>query len=362
MAFSIQPRLAQQIVDTLKTICSHDINFINTDGRISASTDPDRVNSYHSGGHKAARLGEIVTIEEDDPAQDLRHGINMPIRFHGMTVAVIGITGVPEEVLRYANLAQRLTLLLLREHEIDSKNFDNRTQMDYLTRALINGETVDPAFIKEILENNGVRYESDIWRTAVIHLLPEHRSPLAAIEAAMKEMMGRMDNCLFTFLFPTEFVIIMRDCDLGEWTRELLKTAARFKDDIKIGIGSPRKLRRQNLSCQAARLAAASFATGDNFVTYDAIRMELLLAGVSEDAKNAYLKKCLSGLDSDDRELLIIYFTNEMSLKRTADSCYLHVNTLQYRLNRIRERCGLDPRRFHDAADLYTALRLGRMP
>ncbi len=42
MPLRIQTQLAQQIVDTLKTICSHDINFIDVGGRIAASTDPAR--------------------------------------------------------------------------------------------------------------------------------------------------------------------------------------------------------------------------------------------------------------------------------------------------------------------------------
>lgn len=34
--------LAQQIVDTIHDVCGYDINFINPEGRIYASTDPER--------------------------------------------------------------------------------------------------------------------------------------------------------------------------------------------------------------------------------------------------------------------------------------------------------------------------------
>lgn len=64
MPARIQTHLAQQIVDTLKTICSHDINFIDPDGRISASTDPARVGGYHSGGYEAARAGKLARMGE----------------------------------------------------------------------------------------------------------------------------------------------------------------------------------------------------------------------------------------------------------------------------------------------------------
>ena len=48
-------------------------------------------------------------------------------------------------------------------------------------------------------------------------------------------------------------------------------------------------------------------------------------------------------------------------VQQTAAHFYLHKNTLQYRLGRIRARCGLDPRAFRDGCVLYTALCLERI-
>ena len=47
-----------------------------------------------------------------------------------------------------------------------------------------------------------------------------------------------------------------------------------------------------------------------------------------------------------------------MSLKETADSLIIHRNTLQYQLDRIHEKTGMDPRRFRDAVVLYLSLLL----
>ena len=361
MPAHIRNQLAQQIVDTLKTICSHDINFIDIQGRITASTDSQRVGEYHAGGREAAASGEIVIIDSDDPQRGVRHGINMPIRFHGSTVAVIGITGKPDEIQKYANLAQRLTLLLLREHEVDSRNYDTRTQTGYLVRALIEHEAVDPAFLSEVLERNGLADRADQWRTIVIQLLEKHAHPLSAIEAAAQDLTRRLGNCLSAYRFPNEYIILVREQDSTRWEQALQKLTAEWREDIRAGIGSSRRLSRQDLSFQAARLAIQSLEADANFASYESIRLEILLGNVSEAAADAYLKKCLKGLDQADRELLNLYFASEMSLKQTAERGFLHVNTLQYRLNRIRERCGLDPRRFREASLLYTALRVEAM-
>jgi carbohydrate diacid regulator len=358
MPARIQTHLAQQIVDTLKTICSHDINFIDPDGRISASTDPARVGGYHSGGYEAARAGKLVTIEADDPERNLRQGINMPIRFHGDTVAVIGITGVPEAVQRYADLAQRLTLLLLREHEIDARNYGTRTQTGYLVRALIDREPVAPDFISEVLKRNGLPDSGELWRTVVIRLQEAHESPLSTIEAAIQGAVTGVGKCLYAYRYPNEYVLLIREREVTLWERVMSDLAAGWPGDLRVGIGSTRRLSRQDLSFQAARLALQSLEAGENIAFYEKIRLELLLGSVSDADANAFIQKCLGGLNEQDRVLLGAYFASEMSLKDTALRCFMHINTLQYRLKRIRDHCGLDPRRFRDAATLYMALRL----
>ena len=361
MPARIRNQLAQQIVDTLKTICSHDINFIDVQGRISASTDPARVGEYHFGGHNAAQSGQIIVIGQDDTLNSMRQGINMPIRFHGSTVAVIGITGEPEEVQKYADLAQRITLLLLREHEIDSRNYDTRTQTGYLVRALIDCEPVNPEFVSEVLERNGLSDKAEQWRAMVIQLKESHVHTLSAIEAAAQNVTKRLGSCLYAYRFPDEYVLIVKERDSVRWEKALRALAADWPEDIRAGIGSARRLSRQDLSFQAAKLALQSLETGENFASYESIRLEILLGSVSEHAARIYMEKCLKGLDQGDKDLLNLYFACEMSLKQTADRGFQHVNTVQYHLRRIRDRCGLDPRRFRDAALLYTALRIDAM-
>lgn len=77
MAEQIEQRTAQQIVDTVKEVCGYNINFIRPDGIIMASTDPERVGTYHEIGQKAARTGEAIEVAEDEGFYGSRKGINM---------------------------------------------------------------------------------------------------------------------------------------------------------------------------------------------------------------------------------------------------------------------------------------------
>ena len=54
MITHISHTLAQQIVNTIKDVCSYDINFINSSGTIIASTNSARIGAFHEIGRKAA--------------------------------------------------------------------------------------------------------------------------------------------------------------------------------------------------------------------------------------------------------------------------------------------------------------------
>ena len=55
--------------------------------------------------------------------------------------------------------------------------------------------------------------------------------------------------------------------------------------------------------------------------------------------------------------MLGVYFACECSLKEAAEKLFVHKNTLQYHLDRVRSATGFDPRKFSDAVILYLALR-----
>ena len=79
---------------------------------------------------------------------------------------------------------------------------------------------------------------------------------------------------------------------------------------------------------------------------------------ISTDIRREYLTKTITDLTPDDLSLLDLYFSQDCSLSKTAEKLYLHKNPLQYRLNHIHQKCGLDPRTFRDTVVLYLAVQL----
>ena len=95
------------------------------------------------------------------------------------------------------------------------------------------------------------------------------------------------------------------------------------------------------------------------FAFYDDLSMELLLSNIPPSVKQDYVSKVYHGCTpAEIREwtnLLVVYFKCNGSLNETAKQLYLHKNTLQYKLSKIFERTGFDPRDRIDCVTLYLA-------
>ena len=352
-------QFAKQIVETLKSICDHNINYIDVNGRIYASTDEIRVGNYHDAGHEAAKTGKTITVEEDDISRGAKKGINMPIRFHGKTVAVIGITGPPDEVTKYAVLAQRITLMLLREHEMDIRDRNNQSQQQIAVRALTKNMDIDQDFLNEIFRNNDINMNKAGWKTILLKAHEGyHPANASLIESGIRDTFEKIGQNLHTYDYPNEYLVIAEEENLQKNMFRLRKLVDQYDRILKIGIGSTQTLRRQYISYESARIALSSLEEGSNIASFDEMDLQILLANVSGNIRDTYLEQTLGKLTEEDCEILKMYYDSDMSLKKTANSLFIHYNTLQYRLNRIREVSGYDPREFKQAVVLYIGIKI----
>ena len=128
---------------------------------------------------------------------------------------------------------------------------------------------------------------------------------------------------------------------------------------LSIAVGKKCQLFQLSLSYQSALTALKYCRSSENEIAFfDDMTLEILLSSISEQEKNAYLQKTISVLSDEERNLLQTYFEANMSLLGTSQKLFLHKNTVQYKLNHIYQKCGLNPRVFKDAVLLYLALQL----
>lgn len=114
----ILPELAEKIVKEVQKLIGEDIIVVNTEGYIIASTDLDRVGSFHEGALIALQQKRKMIIKDEDQLKlsGVKAGINLPILFQHDVIGVIGITGEPNKVTPFGEVIRKMTELLISEN------------------------------------------------------------------------------------------------------------------------------------------------------------------------------------------------------------------------------------------------------
>ena len=358
MALSIKKDVAQQIVEAVKDVCSHDINFIDSNGIIFASTNRKRIGDFHEIGLKVIKTGETMEVDTDDGFLGTQKGVNVPFVYNDEISAVIGISGEPEEVRKYAYLARKITNLLLREHELEIHEHNQKTQMTHVIRSIIFHDYVNPDYLRKFLE----KYNADLhtnYRTIAVRLDSRYNlSNLSMIEHYIYRAFEFTGSPLYTFIYPNEYILLLEEEKFQKYLYVFEKLGEKQSPIIKIGIGNVEPLSRQHISYESAKIAISSLFFNESLAVFDSLDLEILLGNVSTNNKSLFLEKALGKLSDKDKLLLKTYFAVNMSLKEAADKLFLHKNTLQYQLDKIWKNTGYNPREFKDATVLYVALKL----
>lgn len=351
----INKALAQQIVNTVKDLCGQNVNFIECSGRIFASTDQERIGRFHEIARQAAVSGKVLEVTENDRFTGTQKGVNLPIYHNHEMIAVIGITGNPDEIRKYAHLAERITHLLIREKELDAFNRTEEEKKNYILKSLIGQESVHPDYLSENLSRWNLNENS------LCHLirLDVCREPGLFTDSDILQLFQKLDISLHAFIYPNQYLAVLEHSVFIS-RKHILKTFAEESNgSVLAAVGSSVPLHRIHESSEEAETVLKSLRRDSAFYgEFEDLTLELILSSVDQKNRDSYLSKTIGPLSDKDRELLEIYFQCNMSLKDTCEKTFLHKNTLQYRLNQIHQHCGYNPRSFRDAVVLYLALKL----
>jgi len=358
MALSIKQDVAQQIVEAVKDVCAHDINFIDSKGIIFASTNKKRIGDFHEIGLQVIKTGETIEVDTDEGYFGTQKGVNIPFIDKGDVSAVIGISGEPKEVRKYAYLAQKITTLLLREHELNTLEHNQKTQLNHIMRALIDHSYINPEYLKAFIKKYNTSLDTN-YQTILVKLESRYNpSNLAMIEQYIYQAFELTGSKLYTFNYSNEYILFLESKKVKQWLNLFEQLSKKHAPLLKVGIGYSNPLSHQHLSYQSAKLSINCLLSNEYMAIFDNLDISILLGNISADTKRHYLDKTISKLSEKELELLETYFFHDMSLKATCEELYLHKNTLQYKLDKIHKTTGYNPRNFKNAVVLYIGLKL----
>lgn len=359
--YRISRTLAQTIVEAARDVVGYDINFIGPDGIVLASTMPERIGTFHAAALRAYDRAEPLEVGDGDSFPGARRGINYPVLVGGARVGVIGVTGEPEACRPVGALLVKMTEMLIQEQR---RTVDAPSQDEFrgaLARLLIFGESPDGFALRDALWQAGL----DPAGQAVVALLGPGApgegggAALQPPKPLLARTLSAAPGALYVYVFPNQYAVIAPAAAYGAIKEAIVRQAEAEPGAAFAGLGGVRAWEELELSYREARLALRHAENGAlPLGEYAEPGLALLLGQLDARLRRDYAHKRVGSLTSEERETLRAYYAGNLSLKATAAALYLHKNTLQYRLDKIAEKTGLDPRAYASSVELYIALLL----
>ena len=357
----ISQNLATSILNQMKEIINQDLNYINTDGTIIASTDPKRVGTFHAASLECVKKEKQVIIEYDNQYVGSKRGINMPIYFDETIIGVIGITGDKDEVSKFGEIIRLMTSILLKEAWIKDQNIRKRE------------------IIKGFIERVILEYEHDFFPMSdflfpyVVIIGKFDKNNIFLIDDniynTLKDNLSHNIHNFFT-VSRNEIIILYnyrKDEDISH-SIEILKKdlLEKTKLNFKFGIGTKsfeyEDLKISYKNAKEILKMSSVFSLSKSVFDHDKMDLELLFMNLKKSSMDSFKEKVFKNLSQKDLEefsvILKTYEEFNGSITRISEKLFMHKNTLQYKLGKIKKLSGYDPRILRDFTILSLAFKL----
>lgn len=368
---NISKQNAIQIVTEISRIISQHVNMMDENGMIIASTDPERIGTFHEAASRIIREElDILIIHGDNEYDGARKGINLPILQQGKIVGVIGVTGEYDTVSKYGQIIKQMTeILLLENYSQEQKKIDDRIRLRFLDEWVFeNRISYTPEFIER-----GIRLGIEIIlpRRVLVAAIgeiseytdnPEGQRVIDSVNRIVREITERDKRNVF-IKTASRMICLVSDCDddaMRRFAGLIREQTQSSVVDLRTGID-----RRGSYLHDAYRQAQKALQVSKHYregiCFYDDITMEIFMDEISETSRLEYLKRIFRGMDKDEMifwtNLLQVFYDCDGSISAASRKLFIHKNTLQYRLNRLHTQTGYNPRKLSDAALYVLAIQ-----
>jgi carbohydrate diacid regulator len=343
-------RLAQDIVDKMMDVVPYNVNIMNSEGVIIGSGDKNRIGKLHEGALKAIEGGSLIKVHESQGGS--KPGINMPICFKNEVMGVIGISGEPDTVTPFASIVKvTAELLIAQEYLFNERRVNERLKEEFLYQWAY-AEGYDENFSERAAT---IGIDLSVERVAVVIILSSKRNIMDKLERYLSE------NEYAIRLTPETICIFMRKN--SRLVNRVLLIREELGKKVKIGIGSEEKVMAESL-----RQANKSVEVGEklklerNVYDYEEIAfIDSLSTSLKSEGAQKIVKQLEEVKGMDLIQTLMMYVILDGDVGAVTESLHIHRNSLNYRLKRIEEITGKNPRRLLDLLELFSSVIIHRL-
>lgn len=387
----ITSKLAQSIVNEMSSLIGKNINFINAEGMIIASRDKDRIGTLHEGALKVLNSEKHYIVKEGDSLQGAKPGINLPVYLNDQIVGVIGITGKEEEVKPFGDVIRKMTEILLKEAFYKQQTELYQRARNSFIDQWLNDNIDDP----EIFSSRAWMHKINVHLPRIVIVLgladmdsvypADHKYKIdVKDELHLQSLRNHIYKTIDDFLkyesqdilyMASDFsYVILHTVSLNKknkYNKDMIKEKVeqiiraireKFSIELSAGIGRYHAgTRGISKSFKDAKRAFEIAKKENKILFYEQLGIELFIEELSAEIKQEFMERIFPFYEDKEEmdkviETLKTFFDSNQSLADAAEKLYIHKNTLQYRLKRIKDLTGYDPRKFLDAILLYIAM------
>lgn len=360
----ISTKLADNIVNEMKLILKHEINFMSTDYQIIASTDTNRIGDIHEGSKLVIQSGEALLVEFDNQYAGTKKGMNVPIFFKDMIIGVIGVTGEKNEVTQYSSILRKMTEILIKEQYLKDAAFNRREYHSRIIDSLLYPET---EFNFLLTQDRLITFKSKADKVAILGKIKDFTSDYDShtLFTFLEQHFRNESGSLFSVKQDTLYLVMT--CFSKTDLQKKLKTLAHhFKLQLQgtmiFGIGTVSDSMESLSDSFKEATEALNWSlrySASTFSFFDDLDLALLLNHTSDSAKKDYQRRLLSSIPEEEfdelKAIVLAYGEYDRSITKTADRFFLHKNTVQYKLNKIKDYTAYNPRVLNEYVVLYLA-------
>lgn len=376
MTRSISRQDAMEIVTQINSVIEdRRVNIMNSEGIIVGSTDPKRIGTFHEGAWLIVenRLPELI-IHSDTEYKGCRAGMNFPIVVEEEIVGVVGVTGDYESGEKYGQIIKTMTEILIHGKITEQeRQKQEHIRMRFLEE-WFSGEVrnINRRFIDRGL-SLGIDLTVPRRMMALCVYDPELRE-----EPQIQNLVAQGEDYVCKLLEKADHLcVIYRSasylfCGVGDRTDEEIERLAlsvteelwnRYRLKLAVGIDSRNRnyLLMHQAYIRSKKAVDACIRTHKwDLRFYDDLNMEIFSEEIPTSVKQEFVRRVFKGYTDQEIaglvRLLETFLDEEGSINRTADKLFMHKNTLQYKLKKIEEKTGYDPRSIRHSSLFYIAI------
>ncbi|RKL65529.1 hypothetical protein CR203_20225 [Salipaludibacillus neizhouensis] len=379
----ITSELAYPIINKLKKLVDYNINIMNEDGIIVASRDSNRILEIHQGALQVIMTKKEIVIYPEDEHKYLgsKSGVNLPVEYRNKIIGVIGITGHPEDVWKFAQILKVTVEVMISQIELNN-------QLQYQNKIVDNWvmDLVHPTIVDiEKLKSDAIHYLNiKLQQELTIFLVKFDDLNVVSTdlevnmrcqylrEERIKKIKDSITNIVFSAFIDGSCCLVavhlMKQNSYLTVAKSIRNLFPSNKAKMNIGVGNGYSniggYRNSYLEANNSLQLLNRFPMKENIAHISEWGIKSLINHVPYDVLKIFYAQYLTNVEKltkEQKHTLEHLIISDLNMKITADKLHIHRNTLIYRLDTIAKQTGLDPKIFQDLMILHFLITIEQL-